>query len=281
MANHTAGKESKPKGSCVACALQRLAHAYWAGWQPKHINQCLQGFHQAVNSVRGSGAWYFPDPDEQCDVSEFWTWLLTTLTTQHGRYDTPGLQHLFNIRLEATWRCKCGHKHTTFIEEPALTVGITHPAPGLTLDAYLDALTREHVDVTCDSPACRSTQERQRRLALTRAPDTLFVGLKRFKWQRGRMAKINSRVDFPATLHLGRLAKSSGADPANRGLEYELGAYIAHAGGAMSGHYICMVRGQEGIAQIDDLSVERKGDWRAVKKGFTPYLLVYHRKSRV
>lgn len=265
-------KFCKSKGSkdkCLACALYFVIRSYW--YDPERINDAVQNFNKVVHITTTPSPWFFPDADEQADIQEFFLWLSAAIKAQHPT--DAELQAAFNIALEGRWICDhCAKVHVNTESDICISVGITTPKEGMDLRCYLYPYTNEDLVIRCDGPKCNSNESRERSKRFTALPNTLFVHLKLFEFTGRKVKKVTSKVRFPEVLSLKEFAEDG-----VEGTKYELTAYVAHKGSINEGHYVAVVKGPQGISEINDHRRAKKKGWLDVSQVFVPYLLVYER----
>ncbi|KAI9685591.1 MAG: hypothetical protein M1822_004449 [Bathelium mastoideum] len=256
---------------CLACALHRVLDCY--SFSPQDLAPAVTHFHQVLRRTTQPTPWDYCDPSTHADAHEFFTWLVDVVETQHASSPAADLlQAALGVEVEARWTCeRCERVHKKTDREMGLSLAITAPKRGLTLSSYLRAYMNEKVEVRCDGKGCGSNMERQRQKRFTALPPVLVVQMKRFEFCARGMRKIDGRVHFPGQWDL----KGFVGEDEVESTEFELVAYVAHSGTLARGHYVAMVKGPQGIYEIDDDAVKKRRDWDDVPMGFAPYLLFY------
>ncbi|CAK7892383.1 ubiquitin carboxyl-terminal hydrolase 10 [[Candida] anglica] len=122
---------------------------------------------------------------------------------------------------------------------------------------------------------CENCQQRTNALKIStidRAPETLTVHLKRFKFNGNSSSKVKQPVSYPNTLDLTQFSSD------NSPTKYQLTSVIVHEGRSISsGHYVAHCLQPDGSwANYDDEYINKVGEREALKDP-SAYFLVYTR----
>lgn len=111
-----------------------------------------------------------------------------------------------------------------------------------TLDICIDEMLKvETMDgenkYNCET--CKQLTSASRKVKLLKLSEVLIFQLMRFTYEKGKVSKVQDRVQFPAVIDMTKhLPESSvGTDNGTRESSYELVAVICHQGSSNGGHY--------------------------------------------
>ncbi|CAG8561287.1 10397_t:CDS:10 [Rhizophagus irregularis] len=137
----------------------------------------------------------------------------------------------------------------------------------------------------CDK--CESLNDCQKRLRITRLPETLCIQLKRFRYESCFSSKIATHVQFPMEdLDMRPYCKDLSNEKGNPELadtlnitKYDLYGLIHHRGVLGGGHYIAYVKNpiDKNWYEYDDTFVTRKSE--ADISRLEAFVLFYHKKG--
>lgn len=162
----------------------------------------------------------------------------------------------------------------------SLNIAVPEKHPGdITLMDCLDA-NFENEAMTGDSQWTSPTKGKVNAVRGTRiwkAPDVLFISLKRFTMTGG---KINTNVKYPLDgLNIRKYCTGESLDTGD--YEYTLTGVVVHVGMLFGGHYYAYVRNPGGIwIRANDLHMQRVSE-EEVLKNPGAYTLVYQKTSVV
>ena len=224
---------------------------------------------------------YFIDALQKCCLRE-----AGLADNETGRLAETTLVHqIFGGYLESHVKCSrksCRYVSRTF--EPFLDISLDIRRHN---DKLEDALARFTQDETLRGNnkwlcgGCGQKVVAHKGFAIKAPPSALVVHLKRFLPGR-KSSKINSFVEFPATLDLFQFLSEKSRRREEEGLRdcvYELTGVLVHAGSSMnSGHYMAYVRASNGVWNLmDDSSVSQVGARQVLRQ--RAYMLFYVKKA--
>lgn len=155
--------------------------------------------------------------------------------------DSTPIRRIFGGYLGTSVSCgECGYRSSSFQDFQDLALDI-HTA--VTLEQAIDAYFGEErlQDYRCAS--CKNIVSATKEISLERAPNSLFVHLKRYTAD-GK--KIHKRVNIPEVLHLSKHTTRN-FKRINTTLQYRLVSIVNHAGQSTGcGHYTAV-----GLKKID------------------------------
>lgn len=171
---------------------------------------------------------------------------------------------------------------------PSVWINAAHAGPcAVSLKDLVDDLWKPQPldeDNPYDCESCATKCPATRRVAMTAAPDCLFVTLNRFAYDAAtqKRSKLMTGVDFPEVLEIPLFPH--GHNGQYEMLAYTLRAVIVHSGPSLdAGHYYTYASdptfGGSGWCQLND-DVTSRSSLEAITRrshdsGQTPYMLVY------
>ena len=151
-----------------------------------------------------------------------------------AKFEDEKVEEIFRGRLRSTTQCeKCKHETATRDYFLDLCLPIPVSMPLVTLERCIDLLFQPtHLKgrerATCYK--CRTLQNAQREFIITKIPETLTLQLNRFRREKSRTVKNQTRVKFPANLDLGRWTLDGSGS-------FRLVGIVCHEGSSVnSGH---------------------------------------------
>ncbi|KAK8191173.1 hypothetical protein IWZ00DRAFT_506574 [Phyllosticta capitalensis] len=294
----TQGK-THPKNApaCLACALIRLARAYWRPESQQALLAATKNFDQAMAKIAlkttrfpAVGSNWGEVFGEQQDAAEFFLWILQALE-EHGQMNRGEIDTIFRHRIRKEKCCpECDHRSPREDASKTFLLAVNENRDSLE-SMIAESMRIERLQqVSCDNDHCKYSDKSKRRLNMSRkttgileCPEILVVQIQRAGYTKGGPFKKTNVVTYPPILDLtSRLDPQSDETTA----KYSLSGVVRHRGGNLNtGHYIADSITPKGVRLFDDSEVKRRklSDLLVPREGgtgqysLTPYLLFYTR----
>ena len=230
------------------------------------------------------------NPFLQMDIDEFFCQLLEKLDTSFQSINSSTVQDLFGFHTSIEMKSACSHKSSKTEFMLSLPIDIKS---GTDLVGSLNSIVegermQGENSYFCD--ICEEKMPAQRKTFFQSLPNYLVFVLRRFEFDYKEMLrkKLEDRFEFGADLDLKQYCSeqlSRGA--ANEYFQFELQGVVVHIGKADKGHYISLVKGEEGWIEFNDSLASQLGS-SGFEKAFgggrkknqpCAYLLIYKRKQ--
>jgi len=214
-----------------------------------HMQQVFSGLHLGVTSS------YAPtdlarvldiDVTIQEDAPIFFTMLIGRLEDSMPDEDSKkALQAFFGGRNKSQTRGQCGHVSESTDDYFNLSLTVKDKANLLeSLEEYVSGAALEGGDKfkceTCEAEGNPAYVNAMRRTGLEHIPDTLVVGLKRFRYETfDGGTKVNDRFEFPPRIDMMpyKLDHRAAQDSSAERDDFELIGVVVHQGTLQFGHY--------------------------------------------
>ena len=211
---------------------------------------------------------------QEQDAHEFWQFLLDELHKDHCRVTGAGAHEpsepchcithtCFSGELESSIRCtSCDSVTNTVDPTVDLSLEIRRinqkAQSSLTLYDCLDLFTKnENLDLMYRCQYCGERAKAIKSLKIKKLPPVLGIQLKRFAHSVATdgSSKVETPVEIPLFIDLTRYTSTSAHDRAGDQLDdtfidgnkvYELFAVICHVGSVNTGHYIAIIKNDNG-----------------------------------
>ncbi|CCH45581.1 Ubiquitin carboxyl-terminal hydrolase [Wickerhamomyces ciferrii] len=263
----------KGKNECITCCVDEIITDFFtsnktSGFGPTSL---LSAAWKSNKSLAGYS--------EQ-DAHEFWQFLVNEL--HHGL--TSGDNHnsstcdcvvhkAFSSDLQSSITClECGN--ITNATDPMIDLSLEISGQN---DNVVDCLRNftqtEQLDIKYSCSKCNQRTNATKQLSILKFPNVLSLQLKRFK-HNNQSIKIESFIKFPMFINMSEFATISNNVPQAGALNYELFAVVCHIGSVNTGHYITVIKNNEGKWFRFDDSVVTLLEWEQVSK-LQAYLLFY------
>lgn len=274
---------------CVACALGRLATAYWDG--PKTTRQIAALIQNLMNATcdagRSSnfGPWGKDRYYEHQDAHEYYQWLVNTMVDQLPN-DAKRLEGIFGVACSSETECtKCHHKNSRPENGWNITVSCNDRGSLEHKLQSAEVFGEERLaGIECDSGKCQNRRvEKRKWTRIVEGPDLLCTQIARFEHYKGNPAKTNHHIAFHENLDLSPFVE------AHAPLMYRLYGVVYHAGSLDFGHYVSATRTPSGgWEQQNDDHVESVSLEQVLAPGqeedlgqWTPYLMFWEKTQSI
>ncbi|CAG9336125.1 unnamed protein product [Blepharisma stoltei] len=193
-------------------------------------------------------------------------------------YNCSVIVDLFQGQLKSTLKCsECGFISATFDVFMYLSVPIAKKS--CTLEDCLLEFTKEEILDGPEKwfcPCCNQKCKATKKFDLWKLPPVLIIHLKRFKYNKCEISKLESFVKYPtANLNLTKYILSNQKEPPN----YDLFGTINHSGTNQNGHYTatCKNKHDQKWYHYDDEKTKRVNLEETVTRN--AYVLFYFKNS--
>jgi ubiquitin carboxyl-terminal hydrolase 22/27/51 len=213
------------------------------------------------------------------DAHEFWQFMVEQLhqglMPGHDSHAACScvLHKTFSSDLLSSITCtKCGNVTSTVDPIIDISLGISQSDDLMT--CFKNFTKNEKLDIKYNCSNCHERTQATKQLSILKFPNTLAIQLKRFE-HNAQSVKLEKYIKFPMFMNMSEFSssytKSGNFDPQ---LTYELFAVVCHIGSVNTGHYVVVVKNNQGRwFKFDDsmvtlMSVEQVSQLKA-------YLLFY------
>ncbi|CEP21725.1 K11366 ubiquitin carboxyl-terminal hydrolase 22/27/51 [Cyberlindnera jadinii] len=242
----------KNKDECITCALDEIFTEFYTsnktcGFGPVSL---LNAAWRANKSLAGYS--------EQ-DAHEFWQFMVEQLHQALSIQDTSNgknhhyhhsncsciLHKTFSSDLLSTITCDdCGNVTSTVDPCIDISLGITNSDDLMT--CFRNFTKKEKLDIKYSCAKCHTRTNATKRLSILKFPNTLAIQLKRFE-HNAQSVKLEKFISFPMFMNMSEFSSSySTTNRFDPELTYELFAVVCHIGSVNTGHYIVVVKNNQG-----------------------------------
>ncbi|ONH69314.1 Ubiquitin carboxyl-terminal hydrolase 8 [Cyberlindnera fabianii] len=274
---------SKSKHECITCCLDEMFTDFYtsnktSGFGPVNL---LSAAWKANKSLAGYS--------EQ-DAHEFWQFMVNQLHKGLNKGQSSSsassassnsshkscsciLHKTFSSDLQSSITCtRCGNITNTI--DPIIDISLeVSQSPDL-LTCLKNFTKTENLDIKYSCSSCGERTEATKKLTFKKFPNTLAIQLKRFE-HNAQSVKLENFIAFPMFMNMSEFSTdyevTRKMDPS---LSYELFAIVCHIGSVNTGHYVVVIKNNQGQwFKFDDsvvtlMSVEQVSQLKA-------YLLFY------
>jgi len=263
----------KSKNDCITCCVDEIFTDFYtsnktSGFGPTSL---LNAAWKTNKSLAGYS--------EQ-DAHEFWQFLVNQLhhdLTDGKNHNTSSCQCVvhkaFSSDLQSSIKClEC--KNITKTIDPIIDISLEITNNDNLIDCLKNFTKVENLDIKYSCSNCNKRTNATKKLLISKFPNVLSIQLKRFK-HSNQSVKIEKFISFPRLINMNEFSATYAStqieDPT---LNYELFGVICHIGSVNTGHYVAIIKNNEGKWFKFDDSVVTLMTWEQVSQ-LKAYLLFY------
>lgn len=264
---------SKQKNECITCCVDEIFTDFYttnktSGFGPTSL---LNAAWKTNKSLAGYS--------EQ-DAHEFWQFLVNQLhhdltgANNHNSSSCDCVVHkAFSSDLQSAITClECGNVTKTI--DPIIDLSLEISDNSGLIDCLGNFTKSENLDIKYSCSNCQTRTNATKKLTILKFPNVLSIQLKRFK-HNNQSVKIESFIEFPMFINMSEFATNYEVDKKqNPYLNYELFGVVCHIGSVNTGHYVTVIKNNEGKWFKFDDSVVTLMTWDQVSQ-LKAYMLFY------
>lgn len=235
----------KGRDECITCAVDQIFTEFYtsnktSGFGPVSL---LNAAWRTNKSLAGYS--------EQ-DAHEFWQFMVEQLhqalhiTGQEPQSPCSCIVHrTFSSDLLSTITCtQCDNVTSTVDPIIDISLGITQAEDLMT--CLRNFTKKEKLDIKYNCSHCHERTQAMKQLSIKKFPNTLAIQLKRFE-HNAQSVKLEKYISFPLFMNMSEFSSTCASKGTmDSRLTYELFGVVCHIGSVNTGHYVVVIKNNQG-----------------------------------